>query len=232
MVKFENRVALMKTNHFIKTTPLILFVELLSTAKQNKKSFSVENIKQHKKGNFSNIKSIILKEIRSFSDGEESCHKDKKSKKNFIFKQLKNNYLKKSLIEYTNLSHSPKTSFFRSNVISFNHAISLAQGNKLVLFLDNNSLFFLKNLEQNKNISILGGIYKKHVLSHDQIARLIKLSKNNQIYHNLNFLLKEKAFFGQTLLNQTPLRFFSFFSRNIYAKLCFTIAFRIKNFNN
>lgn len=261
MVKFENRVALMRLNHSIKTTSLIVFVELLATAKQHKNKALAETIKKYKKEN----KLKILKETRSllkllslqiadFQSANKNgyplgrpetpdikkyfdCNqtknkvrkafKEKESQEDFVLKQIKNNYAKKILAEQSDLLLPKAQHFSYSNQSTF-----LSQGNNLVLFLNSNSLFLLENIEQNENISILGGIYKDRVLNHNQVSRLIKLSKNNQIYHNINFILKEKSLFGKTLSTQTPLCFFSFFLRNIYAKLCFTILFRIKKFNS
>ena len=85
---------------------------------------------------------------------------------------------------------------------AFEHKNALFQGNRLILTLKKISLLnVIKDLIEDENIHILGGIYENCVIDHNQIKRLIDNSENNFLYLHLNNKLKENLLFFIYSLN-------------------------------
>ena len=190
MVKFEKQVAKNKISQFLKTTPLVIFLhcidqkdfyEKLAKALiankplQNQLLSSIEYSKAKKEGNLNiaEIKNCIALE-------------------GLVIKLVKNNYAKKALLENKALTDK--------NKISGN---SLFKASHLLLaFKEINCLPKIKDfIEQDKNINILGAIYKQNnVIDYNQIKTLASISENKQIYANLITVLKTQILTPQMSL--------------------------------
>lgn len=74
----------------------------------------------------------------------------------------------------------------------FENENALFQGNRLIFTLKKISLLsVIKDLVEEENMHILGGVYENRVIDHNQIKRLIDNSENNFLYLRLNNKLKE-----------------------------------------
>lgn len=232
MVKFENRVAQKKISHFIEDSPLVLFLNSKcgdfdqEGAKSYFRKKLTKSLAESQKNNrtINNTNSVgtsfaNLRFARASSDQKE--HIDLQSKKLHI-KSVKNRFVKRALLN-------------RPLLCKNSSAFALTQGSSLMITFQPDTFFLLKDLKDNNKITILGAIYQNYSIDHNQVSNLIKIIESDKIYYNLKNSLESPLFSlinlvkkasSADVLTQSVL---DSVSKNLYAKLYYTIANLQKN---
>lgn len=225
MVKFKNRVAQTKVSRFIETSPLVIFLNGKYSESDQKK------IKIDLQKKFS--KSVVISGKESKQLHLANTHQYKIT----LHKNIVSNYSERDII---NTRFSPEVippviqiKFVKNKYVKkilsekplFN-CLALPQANNLVIALQATTFFLLKDLKQDNQLSNFGAIYKNCSIDHNQISLLSKVIEEDEIYYNLNNILKKNCNSLTTLINLPILTqcAYTLIFKNVYAKLLFTIA--------